>query len=500
MNGPLERWRKGELDLVLASLQLSCFAAAFTLLIIFALIYRYSTDAALTPLWDFLSSLKIAIPPVIVLGLSYLYAFLTGDSVSDAPKNMWALLRDHTLQEKRTMIIFLILALLSSLAATWMLCTNSPPSYVKLVATLLGGENDDQQIIIDSIKNLKDKNPTFAEQLEIVRRVFDERRQWNHENKQVNSTLPRIFIRSLEANIDDDTWLNHPLRLHADAEAHSMLAQALSVEHDKAALDLAKQNRDAAIRLYSEVINNKSIWTTPLLRRSAEQNIGNVYLYAGDYDKAIYAYSKLSEKSRSIATDGNKVAALANAGRTAEAARFGDKAINESKGSPELLTELRSYVSLVTNTGFAKLILQDGLGARNLMQEAFDLLPDALARQNLALALNMANEPEAAVDLLAEDSDAPIVTSDSEFDVVAKRGGGNCTYLIRATALSHLKRDRAEIAANLAAYARQAQPKDLLVENYGDWQQLGLKTLKAEVRPCGGLILLQNVRDTLGEK
>jgi tetratricopeptide (TPR) repeat protein len=492
-----ERWQNHEVDVALALLQIGSFAATFALLIVCMLVYRYETDAALMPIWDFISSIKVAVPPIIILSISYLYAFLTGDSVADAPKNMWAMLRDRALQQKHVMVAFISLTICICLTTGWVVYTRSPPSYVRLVGQLLGGENDDQQVILESIKNIKEKNPKFSEQLEIVRRVFDERRQWNHENKPVNSTLPRIFIRALEANIDDHAWIRHPLRLHADAEAHSMLAQALSISHDKASLEMVKENRDSAIRLYNEVINSKSTWVTPLLRRSAEQNIGNAYFYAGSFDMAIAAYSKLSETEKNIATDGNRVAALINLGQTKEAVAVGDKAINESKSSPEVLTELRSYVSLVTNTGFGKLILQDGEGARNLMQEAFDLLPDALARQNLALALDMVGESESALNLLAEDSDAPIVTAASEFDVVAKRGGGNCTYLIRTVALSHLKRDHAEIAANLAAYSRQAQPNDLLATNYGGWQQLGLKTLKNEVRPCGGLIFLQNVKAAL---
>lgn len=497
MSETINRWRRGELDLILAGLQLGCFAGAVLLMVECALLYRYFTDAALEPMWSFLASLKIAAPPVIVLAVSYLYAFVTGDSVADAPKSMWALLRDHALQHKITMTLFVAIAILFSTTVMVIYATKSPPSYERIVAQLLGGENDDQQIVAESIKELREKNPEFSNELDIVRRVFEERRLWNHENKQVNATLPRIFIRSLEANISDKSWRDHPLRWHAAAEAHAMLAQALASQHGISASTTAEKNRDEAIDLYKKVIGSSSVLVTPLMRLSAEQNIGNTYYYAGNFKRALDTYTHLSEKAQSLGIDANRVAALVQLGRAPEAVEFGSRAMQESKGGLDFLTEIREYVSLATNTGFTKLILGETHGARSDLQEAFDLLPDSMARQNLALAIDAAGEPNVALTLLAEDTDAPIVTADSEFDVVAKRGGGNCTYLIRAAALSHNKSDPAEVAANLAAYSRQAQPKDKLASNHDIWQKVALKALRDDVRPCGNLLLLPTIQSAL---
>lgn len=236
---------------------------------------------------------------------------------------------------------------------------------------------------------------------------------------------------------------------------------------------------------------------TSLMRVSAEQNIGNTYYYAGNFQRALDTYAGLSEKAKSLGIDANRVAALVQLGRFDDAVKFGNQAMQESKGGTELLTEIREYVSLATNTGFTKLILNRNAEARDDLQEAYDILPDAMARQNLALAIDAAGDPDAALALLAEDTDAPIVTGDSEFDVVSKRGGGNCTYLIRAAALSRTNGDPAEVAANLAAYARQAQPKDRLASDIAAWRAVASHALSRDVRPCGNLKFLPNVKSAL---
>jgi tetratricopeptide (TPR) repeat protein len=489
----VKHWQKRNLDILLSGLQLGCFIGAFALLIVSALMYRHYTDNALMQVWDFLASVKIAIPPIAVLGATYFYAFVTGEPLANAPKNIWRWLRDTALQDNSFMVSFLLLVTVICISAGVFLNTQTPPSYERLVSQLLGGENDDHEIISATLKQLKEKNQLLAKRIETVRNVFDERRKWNNENKQISATLPRIFIRSLEANIDDKNWLNHPLRLHAAAEAHSMLAQSLSIRPESAKSPLVAENRDQAIRLYRAVAQSTSPWATKLMRRSAEQNIGNAYYYASDYSAALREYELVSAASLSSGVEANRVAALIQLQRIPDAVVVGNKAISVARSKGTVLSELRDYISLVTNVGFAKLILKKPIDALENMQEAYDLLPDAMARQNLALALDASDKPDEAVSLLAEDIEAPIVTPDSELDIISKHGGGSCTYIIRATALLHLNGEPADVAANVAAYARQPQPKESLRVGLQQWRQLAMKTLVRDPRPCSGLQLLPSV-------
>jgi hypothetical protein len=62
-----------------------------------------------------------------------------------------------------------------------------------------------------------------------------------------------------------------------------------------------------------------------------------------------------------------------------------------------------------------------------------------------------------------------------------------------------LKGDPSQIAANLAAYSRQAQPKDNLAGPLKQWKDLAAKNLSSDRRPCGNLILLSSVTSQLKE-
>jgi hypothetical protein len=224
----IERIRKNQIDGPLATLQLLSFILVVALVMDAVLLYRHFTDDALTPALDYLLSLKLAFPPVVVIGATYLYAFLTGESASEAPK---------------------------------------------------------------------------------------------------------------------------------------------SVEN------------------YGFVVADRSNLSTKLMKQSAAQNVGNVYLYAGDCKEANSIYSKLSLSQLNAGTEGNRVAALASCGKSVEAAAVGSDAIDRLQGKPEVLSGMRDFVSLLTNTGFVKLInktYQEGLED---MQAAHDLIPDQMAKQNLALAL-----------------------------------------------------------------------------------------------------------------
>lgn len=495
--GIVDRYRAGRLDLALSALQLLAFAGVVGLLLASILVYRHFTDDSLRSTMDYLLSLKLALPPVIALVATYLYAFVTGEPVSNAPRSMWAHLRNHTLQNRAQLWLFIAGCAWLYAGTAALLVMHTPPAYRQLVAQLLGGANDDHQLIADSIARVKSSNVVLADRLAMVRKVFEERRLWNHENKAPTPALPRIFIRALDASEDDEDWARHPLRMFALAEAHSMLAQALSLRQGSSQAPLVMASRQAAIGHYQAVLDSRSNLATTLMKKSASQNIGNVHFYSANYAAAIQAYGALSRENLSAGTEGNKVAAYVAAGQAVQAVQVGQASLAQLQDARHIFTELRDYVGLLTNTGFAKLITGDSAGALGDMQSAHDLMPDAMARQNLALALTAANQPGAALALLAEDSEAPLVTPPSQLDVVTKHGGGNCSYLIRAIAHARAGDDAAIIAANVAAYARQAQPTDALVRLAGGWKALAATALKSDQRPCGNLILLPSVQQQL---
>lgn len=495
--GIVDRYRAGRLDLGLSAWQLLAFAGVVGLLLASILVYRHFTDDSLRPTLDYLLSLKLALPPIIALVATYLYAFVTGEPVSNAPRSMWAHLRNRTLQDRSQLRLFIGVCVLLYAGTTALLLLHTPPAYRQLVAQLLGGANDDHQLIADSIARVKSGNVVLADRLTMIRKVFEERRLWNHENKAPTPALPRIFIRALDAAEDDAAWVTHPLRRFALAEAHSMLAQALSLRQGSGDSPLVKASRQLAIGHYQAVIDSRSNLVTALMKKSASQNIGNVHFYSANYAAAIQAYGTLSREYLSAGTEGNKVAAYVASGDAAQASQVGQASLLQLQDARHIFTELRDYVGLLTNTGFAKLITGDSAGALAEMQAAYDLMPDAMGRQNLALALNAANEPAAALALLAEDSEAPLVTLPSQLDVITKHGGGNCSYLIRAIAHARAGDAAAVIAANVAAYARQAQPIDALLRLAGDWKAVASKALQRDQRPCGSLILLPSVKQQL---
>jgi len=493
----VDRIRNNQLDLPLAALQLLAFISTVALVLNAVLLYRHFTDDALTPALTYLFSLKLAFPPVVVIGATYLYAFLTGESVSEAPKSMWRHVKNNTLQSRSQLFVFQLFAIIVSLATLSVLYCHTPPAYEKLVAKLLGGANDDHQVIKDAIARLKNNDPTLSDRLAVIAGVFEERRLWNNENKIPSTFLPRVFIRQLEEDSDDKSWESHPLRKFAVAEANSMLAQALASLRSKSAKGAIESSRDLAIANYESVIADRSNLSTHLMKRSASQNIGNVYFYAGNCTKANSIYSQLSVGQLNAGTEGNRVAALVTCGKPLEAAAIGSDAIDRLQGKPEVLRNMRDFVSLLTNTGFTKLINEANQQALEDMQAAHDLIPDQMAKQNLALALIGVSRPRDAIAMLDGDLDAPPVSTESQLQVVVRNGGGSCSYLIRALSLATAGDNEQTIFANVLSYARQPQPPDVIRKNSRTWKATAIGTLQMDKRPCGNLALLPLVTRSL---
>lgn len=493
----IERIKKKQLDWPLAILQILAFGSTVAFVIDGVLLYRHFTDDALTPALTYFRSLKLAFPPIIVLGVTYFYAFLTGESVSNAPKSMWRYTKNIALQSRRQLLLFLLLAFVVSLSTMSILRYHTPPAYDVLVTQLLGGANDDNQVIKDAISRLKSNAPTLSDRLTAMAKVFEERRLWNNENKTPSTFLPRVFIRQLETDSNDHTWKNHPLRHFALAEAHSMLAQALSSLRSDSAKPMIVASRQEAIASYRFVMENGSNLSTDLMKRSAHQNIGNVYLYSSNCVEANKIYSQLSISQLNAGTEGNRVAALVNCGKIPEAIRVGTEATSRLQGKPEVLKLMRDYVSLLTNTGFAKMIVEKYTDAFEDMQAAHDLIPDQMAKQNLALAMIGLSRPRDAIAILEGDTDAPPVSPESQLQIVIRNGGGSCTYLIRAVALAAAADVEHSIFSNVLSYARRPLPTDEIIKGRDTWKSVAKDALQRDQRPCGNLAFLPLVSHAL---
>lgn len=495
-----ERWKQGLVDTWLASLQLLSFVVTVLLMVCAVLLYRHFSSSALAPAWTYLASVKLAVPPVAILTVSYFYAFLTGAPVTEAPRTLWNWLRNNALQSQPLMTIYCAVCLCASAMILAYIHATSPPVYERLVAQLLGGSNDDHAVISDQIKALKDTNPSLMAHIENVKQVFEERRKWNHDNKPPNATLPRIFIRTLDANIEDDPeWKDHPLRWFASAEAHSMLAQALGVgSSTTATMHVLALSRETALTLYDRVASDFSNpLVTKLMLTSARQNQGNVLYYSGKFKEALALYTTLNEALRSTAVEANIVASLVQLRRFDEAIQTGTTAVGRSRSTGRALTEVRDYISLLTNIGFAQMIVQKNSDALEGMQEVHDLVPDSMAKQNLALANIADGKLEAALDALADDDTAPQLSSETQLDVVTKKGGGSCAYLIRGVAITAAKGDAVDAAANFAAYARQGVARGDLAHATNHWTDVAKASLLKDSRPCGNLAYLPVIRKYL---
>jgi tetratricopeptide (TPR) repeat protein len=488
----IERYRMGHLDAGLSALQIVAFFGFAALVIIAVLLYRHFTDDALVPALDYMLSIKLAFPPILVLGTTYLYAFITGEPVAEAPKSMWSFMKNKLLQSRRFLLGFAAISLCACLGTAALLARHVPPAYGKLVTVLLSGSNDDHQLIKDAIRRVREADRRLSERLEAVVRVFEERRLLNAENKTPTTFLARVLIRQLEDDPGDPDWSDHPLRRMAHAESHSMLAQALTNQATSASTTVIEQSRKRAIEEYELVIADKSSRTTELMRRSAKQNIGNVHYYSGQVSRAIEVYGSLSDKELDAGTEANRVAALVSGRRTADAISVGNRAIARLQANPAVFKALRDYVGLLTNTGFANLVAGQSAAGLEDMQAAFDLIPDTMAKQNLALAQIAMGLPLDALATLELDIAAPAVTPESQMAVVTRNPAaiGSCSYLIRALALAANKEDAANVAANIHSYARRPLPSAAIQLRRKNWRIDANNALKRDKRPCGDLRLL----------
>lgn len=374
----------------LALLQIVTFMALVTLVTASVRFYHHQTPDSFLPFGTYLLSLRLAVPPVVGLFSSYFLLFMGGVTLADAPKRVMSFLRNVFFQVRWMMLASCTAAL--SLSAAIFVHTEAtpPPAYEQIVKQLLGGESDNGEIVAGQIKRLRDQGIRFGDQLDLVSRVFTERRKRNFDAKLVDGTTPRILVRALDSNHNDASWQSHPLRWHALGEAYSMWAQAAqsSVISGSDSQEW-KSLRDHALKWYEKVAQAKEWRATELLKLSAEQNAGNVLYYTGNLEKAAETYEKVLQQNRNLSTAGNLMACYLtmNPPRVAEAESLGTNtrewAMAEGKG----VLEASPYSSLLSTLAFAKLMQGKLPEGRGYLVEAYDVVPDVINSYNLATAL-----------------------------------------------------------------------------------------------------------------
>lgn len=420
----------------LGVLQAFCLATLAGVLVLGIKLYHFETEDVWVPFWRYLGSLRLAVPPVLALIVSYLLLFIGGVSLGEVPRVTLAFFRNTFFQRRWIMGTVCAAGLVFMVAAAWHMRTSPPPAYARLAAQLLGGEGDDHKIVEERLKALREVDLGRAEQLEVVRRVFVERSDWNFGKKQPETTTPRIFVRTLETNLGDENWRRHPLRWHALAEAYSMWSQAAfgsSYREDDD--DDWRTLRKKCLEYYRLVETSGDPRAIPLMRFSAIQNSGNACYYTQDYDLAVAFYTRVMKKNKNLSTAGNLIAVelLRGVSRVEEVISFGEEIREWALIEGKALSEVSPYSSVLVGLGFAHCVKGEFALGRRYFREAFDIMPDELNGQSLAAAFILEGRPRQALAVL-DSLKQPVIDAKTHLDVVPKLPAP-AHYLFRALAL-----------------------------------------------------------------
>lgn len=389
-------------------LQILSLVGFMILILLLARLLHHQSSDVFIPFWDYVSSFQIAFPPMLILFATYGLAFFAGKKLSDVPSHTVAFLRNKFFQSHRMMTTFVFVVFIVSTFGFVRTETTVPPHYEKLVSAILVGEIDKSEEAKKVISLVSSKNPTFAEQLSLVQQVFELRRQINLDAKNHNLIKARVLIRALKLS-DDIDWKAHPLRNHALAEAHSLLADAVNRSGKLSGLlgNLEPNELfDEAILLYTKVRRDgPGRLATEQLKASALNNIGNVHWYRGEYQKALDAWLEIEQQHpqfKNVGTLANMVAGNIVLGKHEEAVRLGIKARNWADKNGKDLTDTNHYVSILVNTGFALVTMGEIEDSVDFFEFAALIENDDNTKLNLALSHAMSHRPSAAERVLRE--------------------------------------------------------------------------------------------------
>ncbi|WP_340160072.1 tetratricopeptide repeat protein [uncultured Hoeflea sp.] len=464
-----------DLSLRKSALQVLSFLSLLFLVMSLARFFHHQTDSIFVDYWDYLSSFRIAFPPLLILSFSYFVAFIGGKRVADIPSSVISFFRNRYLQSDSTMIAGIIVTFLACGAILSRTEFTAPPEYEKLVNAILAGEIDRSAEAKDLLQKVEERNPAFADHLNLVVQTFELRRQINLEAHVSDIVQSRLLIRAL-SNPSNVSWGNHPMRIHALAEAHSLMAQGVLQKGSSnlvAGLGKLSPNElfDDAISLYEQVrTSNNHRLATPQLRASAANNIGNVHLYKGDHQEALDAYLEVVRSYpdyKSPGTLGNVIAALILLRRYDDAAVFGEEAKVWAEENGKAFQDTAHYVSILTNTGFAHLAAGNYSDATPLFEVSALIENDAVTKLNVALNYAMGGFKDQAESALRKIS-APIGYKRPEFEK-SMVPDIRCSYLVWA--LYDPFADSRDIAARLFVFLGERRAPDEL-EVYADHLRL----------------------------
>lgn len=507
MRSWLERKLGHPLDLNLASLQIAVIAASVAAIVASIALYRHQSDDYVVDFERYIWSFKVAVPPLIAFLSTYVIAFLTGVSLTEAPKVAIRFLKNRLFQSRAAMALVTLL-FAGFTAATWAyVVTQPPPAYEAFIGKLLGGESDGHRVARAALKQISSLNETRSGQFETALAVFEERRRWNMEDKLPSVEVAITFVRTLGANVADPSWLTHPLRSHALGEAYSMWADATRRVHaelgnaggaDNDSISYGNQ----AIELYEQVARSSDRFSTGLMRASAKLNAGNVHLYAKRYEKARAAYSELLADTRTwnLSAAGNLLACYIRMGKPDEALRLGNETLQRAYASGRAVREPSNYVAILEGIGFAHLAKGEIEKAVDFFRSSYGHINDKLAKQNLAIVMALAGDRQAGRKLIATSGFEP-VTAENLNSRVGSGVGLGCASFIWGV----IEDDRPQAAAPyFYGYLGEARPA-VEFKTIGGAQFIELKrkvaqALEQDASPCGDLYRTPQLRARLGSK
>jgi tetratricopeptide (TPR) repeat protein len=486
----------------LGLIQITTLVALIGLVLSLAIYLHHETDDYFIPIETYLQSLKIALPPAVIFGTTYIIAFVTGTPISDTPKAVLGFVRNRFLQSYLMMWVTIAFVIAFGAYTAWTIAWRTPPAYESFVSLLLSGSSDNLALARDRVMTIRKDNPKLATNFMKVIEVFSERAAVNAGTRTLSGDRARTFVRSLEADAAGP-WGEHPLRHHALAEAYLLFGQGVdraSGAAGSALIPKAASPYRRAIELYQTVAADRGPFASKGLRLSALNNVGNAYYYLGDSERALAAWRQTNSADAgqpNLSSWGNIVAALVILDRPKEAIDEGDRARAWAELTGKALVETYPFAGILGNTGFARMQVGDYVGALGDFATAHAFREDDLTRQNLALALIVVDRPADAQRVLRQII-PPL--GPGEGTLAIKEGKvAACVYLIWALAMpdSPIATRAANFSAFLGEKNSSQQLSSMTRPVFSDLLRRVESGLDESDFPCRSLSKIQAIRDLL---
>ncbi len=498
-----QRIKIGEFEYKLACLQIISITLMVVPVLVSILLFHHQTDDYFIDIWKYLSSIKLAFPPLLLLLSGYILAFLFGASISETPKLVLKYLRNKFFQNPVTMIIFILTSTIYNYLVIHHIKTTPPPKYNLFVSQILGGESDDFEVAKKYLKKIKTLNEVRAENFQLVLDVFHYRNKINTKNLHETLTKARIFVRALDANLDDEIWQHHPLRLHTLAEAYSMWAQAIFSDKKQQSntkkVDAEwKEISNKSLELYERVYSSESNLSTKLLKASALHNKGNVLLYTQQFKKSLEAMERALVFNPNTSTYSNLVAIYVLLGNIPKAIEKGLEGKEWALNNGKALRDISNYAGILGNMGFAQMIKGDFQNATENLNSQFNLLNDELSQLNLVVALAFQGNKTQAKILMAK-LKVPPLELNNQADRVRHPTVSRCAYLIWEIISDDLPPSQS--AAYLHTYLEQARTETQLnretLTGVLDLRKKAWNNLLKSQEPCSYFSLVPKFKNSL---